>query len=119
MKDSTRTILTVFIAVFLGLCTLVFLAELYFSISALILPEPAPDAEIGESLGLGLSRAFLLVFFLIALVSHVVLTIIGEVLSILTARFSDGKTRLFAIIAAASEGVFLAVGIVLWFGAYL
>ena len=119
MRKTTKTVLTVFIALLLALCALAFVWEWFFSISMLTLPELAPDAEFGESLGHGLSRGFLILFFVVTLIAHTALTLIGEILSILTACRADGKTRVFAIVSAVTKGVMLLTAFVLLFVIYM
>ena len=106
-KKHTRIVFTVLNSVFFALASVAFVGVLYFAISYLTIPELPSDAEWTESLGVGISRAFLVVFYIISAAVLTVLSLIGEGFSTLLICKTRKKTRLYGIVSAALHGVYL------------
>lgn len=107
-----RIAFAVFNAVFLALATAVFVFALYCAVSLITLPEIAPDTDWNTSLGVNLSRGFLSVFLLLAVIANGIVFVIGEIFSVILCRKTDGGLRIFGIVSIGLHGVYIAVGLI-------
>ncbi len=114
LQKRGRITLAVLNTVFLALASVAFAMVVYFVVSFMTIPELPPDATWNESLGVGLSRGFLVVFFILGAIILAALSAVGEVFSAVLIRKTDGRARVYGIVTAALHGVFILVTAVFW-----
>ena len=87
-----------------------------FAVSFLSIEDAAQDSTVSEQLGVGLSRAFSAVFFVIAAACTTLLAIPGEIVSVLTTVKTKGWRKTLGICGIVAHAVFVvACGVLLVF----
>ncbi len=109
LQKRGRVALAILNTVFLALASAAFAMIVYFVVSLATLPELPHDAAWNESLGVGLSRGFLILFFILDSVFLAAFSVVGAVFSALLIRKTDGRTRVYGIATAILHGVYAAV----------
>ena len=113
-SPKLKLALTIIQAILLGLALVTTCFAVAFAVSFLSIEDAATDSTTSEQIGVGLSRAFSAVFFVISAIATAILTIPGEILAIWLARKTEGGKKIFGVCSIVAYAVFVLVCGVFW-----
>lgn len=106
-SDKLRLALTITQAVLLVLAAVAVCFAVSLGVSFLSIEDAPLDSTTSEEIGVGLSRAFTAVFFVIAAVVTLLLSIPGEIIAILMTVKTKGWGKTFGICGIVAYAVFM------------